>query len=727
MGIFGEAAGSLTCVHKNRFIFAAVMAALSTYCSGMALAQAPLPAAEPPPAAGPPENILSSTIPPPPVPVGVWSRQQITIQTTTSPPKIDGTLDDSCWKTATQARGFYRFGSSAPILEQTEAWITADANNLYIAFHCLDSHPELIRASETQRGGRIFADDHVAIDIDSQNTHRNNSWFGVTSIGTQSSQIEGGTADNITWAGDWKASTKRTADGWTAEIAIPFRLLRYPRGAKSFGIFLYRRLARETNQHIWPYVPPAGQTDDNKNQYMNDFTGIAPPFYAPRPTFLPYILATGGDATSAREGMDIKYPISTTMTGVASLYPDFKTVEQDVTGINFSYNEQFVEDRRPFFAEGSDFMPDVSLFYSRRIEDVDQGLKVAGKSGLTTLGLLTATNRQPGKERTSVALNAARDIGLFSRIGMSFTADNRSKNPTNRAGRVYGNYGWQLGKFRYNIYGSHSRSFLDGKNRGGKEDINIRIEGTQGKPGFRLSYDTVGANFASDLGLVPERNRRGWTGSIYQFNNFDRGPIEFYEFDSGFGQYNRRDGSFFRDFVELFSYVQDRRGRGLNASYERGNRQQVVTDPRYHDRVQEVGFWWNQRTLFQGGGVILRGGKQAGESYRFVMSQQNFLIARPLSLNMRFSQQKLGSETSSQLILTGTYRLNPWQTISGRLIRQDGNNGNDAQSIGVSRGTNIYLAFSQRARRGADLFVLLGDPNSQNTRGQVTVKVLKPY
>lgn len=701
---------------KCSTILVTALAIRLCWFSGAAWGQA-LPTAAP----------LAPSIPTPPVPTGEWTRQEIKIQTTTTPPTLDGVLDDACWQTATRAQGFYRFGSSAPILEQTEAWITADKDNLYIAFHCLDSRPELIRASETQRGGNIIADDHVAIDIDSQNTRRNNSWFGVTSIGTQTAQIEGGTADNITWAGDWKATTKRTADGWVAEIAIPFRLLRYPRGSKSLGLFLYRRLARETTTHIWPYVPPAGQTDGNKYQYMNDFTGIAPPFYAPRPIFLPYVLATGGDGTSAREGLDIKYPISTTLTGLATLFPDFKTVEQDVTGINFSYNERFVNDRRPFFAEGSDFMPDVSLFYSRRIEDVDQGVKVAGKSGLTTMGFLTATNRQPGKERTSVVMNAAREIGLFSKVGMSFAADNRSRNPTNRVARLYGNYGWQSGKYRYIFSGGQSRSFLDGESRGGMENLNFNMEGTPGKPNVRLSYDTVGSDSASDLGLVPERDRRGWSGNINQVNNFDRGPIELYDVNFDIGRYNRRDGSFFRDSVKISGYVQDRRGRGISGNFERSNRQQVRTDPRFNDVIREVGLWWNQRTLFQSGGIMLLNGRQAGKPFGFIMLQQNFLITRPLSLSTGFSQQKLGSETSSQLILTGTYRLNPRQTISGRLIRQDGNGGNQAQNIGVVKGTNIYLAFSQRVRRGADLFVLLGDPNSPHTRGQVTVKLLQPY
>ena len=65
-----------------------------------------------------------------------------------------------------------------------------------------------------------------------------------------------------------------TKDGWTAEISIPFALMRYPKGTKSFGVLLFRRLARETTFECWPYVPPGG--DIQEAQYMSDFIGINP-------------------------------------------------------------------------------------------------------------------------------------------------------------------------------------------------------------------------------------------------------------------------------------------------------------------------------------------------------------------------------------------------------------------------------------------------------------------
>ncbi len=355
----------------------------------------------------------ASVIPAPPDPPSVWTRGTHIIAPCTVAPQIDGRLNDACWKTATHVRGFYRNGGGKPSAQQTEIWICADRTHLYVAFHCLDSQPGLIRSSMTQRNGNIGRDDFVGFDIDSQGTRHGFSTFIANARGTQLEILEGGTADNITWAGDWKAATQRTKNGWNCEMAIPFALMRYPKGATSFGMVFYRLIGRETSLQSWPYIPAAGVDNATEPQFLDTFTGIAPPFYAPRPIFLPYTLVTGGTGNSARTGLDIKYPLSTTITGVGTLYPDFQTIEQDVTNINFSYNEKLLTDRRPFFAEGSSFLPDQDMFYSRRVGTVDGGLKVVGKQGATTVGLLTTASR--GNDAQSAAvLNLQQDIGLYS-------------------------------------------------------------------------------------------------------------------------------------------------------------------------------------------------------------------------------------------------------------------------------------------------------------------------
>ena len=646
----------------------------------------------------------------------VWSRQSFTVASCTQPPTIDGTLGDACWKTATKAAGFFRYGGghAAPPSEQTQAWICADKTHLYFAFRCLDDHPELIRAGETQRNGNIFHDDYVGIDIDSQNSRRGFSSFFVSARGTQSEILEGGTADNITWAGDWTTAVRRTKHGWTCEIAIPFALLRYPRGASAFGMILYRQISRETSLQGWPYVPPSGMDSATEPQYMDEFTGFAPPFYSPRPTFLPYTLVTGGTGNSARTGLDIKYPLSTTLTGVGTVFPDFQTIEQDVTNINFSYTEKLLTDRRPFFAEGAGFLPPTDLFYSRRIGAVDEGLKIAGKQGSTTVGLLGSNTDGPDAQ-DSLALNVAQDIGLYSQAGIALTDDHVPGQPGSTDSRVYGSYGLRRGQTRYTLSGFHTASSLQGSPGGGNDHLEFSTNVPFGKPGVDIAYSDISPNFTSALGFVPETDLRGGYLSVFQFNQFDHGPLEQYYASVSASDFQHHTGGFFHDSANINIYGQTRTGYGLSAGINQGQRDL------FHDHTGDLAFSWGHKTLYQNGAVEDVFGSQAGQAYNFLTLSQGIFVSRPFSLQLSYSLLRLGGTSSTQGILTGTYRLNPFQTIGARAVNQGG------ADQGTGLGTDVYFSFSQQVRQGTDVFLLFGDPNSPQTRGKVTLKLVHPF
>ena len=676
----------------------------------------PIPQVVPtPPAQSSSEDLTEKTISSPTDPAA-WARQSFPVAACSVPPQIDGKLNDACWKTATHAPGFYRYGGGRPFpaAEQTEAWVCADKTHLYFAFRCLDDHPELIRAGETQRNGNIGHDDFVGMDIDSQNSRRGFSTFIVTARGTQFELLEGGTADNITWAGDWKAAVERTKRGWTCEMAIPFALLRYPRGAQAFGMVLYRQIGRMTSLQGWPYMPPAGVDNSTEPQYLDEFTGFAPPFYTPRPTFLPYTLVTGGTGNSARAGVDIKYPLSTTLTGVGTLFPDFQTIEQDVTNINFSYTEKLLTDRRPFFAEGAGFLPSSDLFYSRRVGAVDQGLKIAGKQGDTIVGLLGSNTSGPNAQ-DSLALNLAQDIGLYSQAGVALTDDHVPGQPGNEVERVYGSYGLRRGQTRYTLSGFHTASSLQGHPGGGDDQLEFSTNVPFGKPGLDMAYSDISPNFTSALGFVPETDLRGAYVSLNQYNQFDRGTLERYNVNFNASEYQHHTGGFFHNSLNVNLFAQNRAGYGLTAAVTQSQRDQ------FHDHTGDLSFSWNNKTLFQQGNIEDVFGRQAGQPYNFLTVGQGVFVSRPFSLQFNLSRLKLGPTSSSQSILTGTYRLNPVQTIGGRVVSQGG------ADQGTGLGTDIYFSFSQQVRTGTDVFLLFGDPNSPRTRGKFTLKLVHPF
>ena len=221
-----------------------------------------------------------------------WSRPNISLPKADVAPIVNGHLDDPAWRNALRIKSFDRFTGDAPVVEKTDAWVTTDGKTLFVAFHCHDTEPTKQRKSETQRGSQaVWGDDHVTVLVDSQHLHRGMSTFSVNANGTQVDALEGGTAGNITWAGDWKASVRHTDDGWIAELAIPYSMMRHPKGADSIGLVLMRSMNREANPMVWPPIPVEGQSMGAVPQFMPDIQLPAPiPATLPETILPPFTL-----------------------------------------------------------------------------------------------------------------------------------------------------------------------------------------------------------------------------------------------------------------------------------------------------------------------------------------------------------------------------------------------------------------------------------------------------
>lgn len=650
------------------------------------------------------------SIPNPEPPAGEWKRAQVVVAHTDTPPKIDGAIDDACWLNATHVAGFYRSGGTSPVVDQTETWFCADDRRLYFAFHCLDSHPEQIAASETTRDSDgIFQDDQINIDIDSQSSRRNLSSFFVTPRGTQKQFLEGGTADNIVWAGDWQAATKRTPDGWDCEISIPFALLRYPRGTHSFGIGLFRKQVRESSATSWPYLPREGWVNgySQEAQYLNDFAGFTPPDLKPRPIFLPYSLTTLGQGTANRVGVDIKYPLSTTITGLASLLPDFQNIEQDVTDVNFSYTEKFQSDRRPFFAEGSGYFPGNDVFYSRRIGAFDGGLKIAGKQDGTTIGVLGTSNWQ-GDHQDAAVVRLNRDLGVYSRAEFDYASDQAHGAPNNAVARMAGVYGFNRNGTIYSLEANHTPSWSGGKGQDSSDYVRLNMRPQPGHVGFTLSANDIGPSFTSRLGYVPETDLRGASLNIRQTNHFDTGWIDDYGVEFNANRFDHHTGGFFRDNAGPNFWVDTKAGQSLSGSYTQGRRDQN------RDHVTSLSLGWNNKTLYAGGSVSMEAGSLAGQHYRYTSISQGTALSSRLFVKGSMGRLDLGGDHNTQTVVTGSYHLSDTRTIGGRLVSEGSH-------------TNVYFSFGQHVRTGNDVFVLFGDPNSATTVGRISLKIVRPF
>jgi hypothetical protein len=636
-------------------------------------------------------------------PGAAWKRQEISVPVCAKPPKIDGILDDACWKTAAHADHFFRLTS--PVVQQTEAWVTADSSRLYVAFHCYDSDPSAIRAMETQRNGNTYVDDYVSVDIDSQDDHHSFSQFIVTARGTQNENLEGGTADNITWAGDWHAATQRTKDGWTCEISIPFGLLRYPRNAHVFGIQLERKVARETSSEFWPNRPSESQ--NNPVEYFNELTDLNPIFYKPQPIFLPYTLVSAGEGNSAKAGIDIKYPLNSGLTGLATFHPDFGTVEQSVTSINFSYSQKFIQDQRPFFAEGSGFFPYRDVFYSPSIGDIDGGLKVTGKEGSTSIGALSTLTNGTAFQRASV-LSLQHDLNPLSNLEFDFAGDSQAGLQSNRVIKTQGIYGWHAGQDKWVTYFTHSQSWVGGSAKGEQEFYELQWSGKMGHPSITYQYQGIAPNFISDLGFVPFEDLKGSNINFEQFNTFDKGYWQHYDIFGTYLKQDHWDGGFFRDSENLSLYANTHHGNGLFLGITQGRFEQ------FRDHINEYYLEWSNNSSYGAGNIDYQKGAQDDQSYEWWSLSQGYGFNRKFSVNLSYNWQKLGSTISTQGIYTPLYKLDSDRAIGGRVVTQDGD-------------VDVFLSFAQKVRAGSDIFVLFGDPNSPRTRGLVQLKIVSPF
>ena len=663
-----------------------------------------------------------------PVAPDAWTRPNINLPKADVAPAIDGRLDDPAWRNALRIKSFDRFTGDAPVVEQTDAWVTTDGKTLFVAFHCHDKEPEKQRKSETQRGSQaVWGDDHVTVLVDSQHLHRGMSTFSVNANGTQVDALEGGTAGNITWAGDWKASVRNTDDGWIAELAIPFSMMRHPKGADSIGLVLMRSMNRESNPMVWPQIPVEGQQMSTVPQFMPDIQlPSTMPDIRPKSVILPFMLGTiKPDGQRGRFGVDIKQPISTTLTGLVAINPDFQTIEQQVASVNLSYNEQFVEDRRPFFAEGSQFLPDYELLYTRRIGQFDSGMKVIGRQGPTSIGFLSTTARSTPTDRDTMAMSVNQASGLFSGYGVSATMDNQYGISQNRTVRTFASHGWINGDRRSTVYGVKTQSWLNDEAAGGDSDFGFSSSATNGKLRYSFLRSIMSQDFTSSLGLLINPDRINHYSNIQLTNKLDRGPIQVYDLNAGIDIADRiSTGEFFYRtyYARMTTLLRSGWSAGVNVS--QGDRKQDVTN-RYDDRYSGINIGWNQRTLFQGGMISFGSGRQIGQAVNDFGLSQGILISKPFSVYARYNQQQRTATTVRQTIITGTVRLDTLRSVSLRLVSQNGT-GN-AANVGAQTGTNLYLAYAQKSRSGgADYFFVVGDPNAPNTRNQVTLKVIKP-
>ena len=297
--------------------------------------------------------------------------------------KIDGNLDDAAWQTIVPTGNFITssptFGK--PSSHKTEVKIAYDNSAVYVGAYMYDD-PGNIRKQITARDVISQQDvDYFVVGFDTYHDKQNAFVFRITAAGVQGDAREsqngsnsGGIVFDASWDAVWESKTCIKADGWVAEIKIPFSAIRFSKNTQQdWGLNFARFIRKENENSIWSPVNPNISGDINQ---WGDWLGlqhITPPL---RLSFLPYLSSgfrvsptTMGTVTEYLKtgGMDVKYGLNEGFTLDMTLIPDFAQVQSDNVYLNLSPFEVKFEDYRPFFTEGTELFNKSGLFYSRRI------------------------------------------------------------------------------------------------------------------------------------------------------------------------------------------------------------------------------------------------------------------------------------------------------------------------------------------------------------------------
>ncbi|CAM1348283.1 DUF5916 domain-containing protein [Tenacibaculum halocynthiae] len=302
------------------------------------------------------------------------NRKKLEAVRTTTPPKIDGVIDDEAWKSAEIAKDFVMMrpnnGEAEKDTHKTEVRLLYDNEAIYISAVMFTPDPTKIPAEFTNRDNFGNSDFFMAM-INPNDDGQNSSMFIVTASGVQiDSKVSNGNNEDYNWSAVWSSEIKINDTNWTVEMKIPYRALRFSNeNVQSWGMNFHRETRNLNARYTWNHID---NTIGKWTQYdglVENFKNIKPPT---RLSFYPY---ASGTVTSTKNetnadwsvGMDIKYGITENFTLDATLIPDFGQTAFDNVSLNLGPFEQQFSEQRQFFTEGTELFTKGRLFYSRRI------------------------------------------------------------------------------------------------------------------------------------------------------------------------------------------------------------------------------------------------------------------------------------------------------------------------------------------------------------------------
>jgi hypothetical protein len=486
--------------------------------------------------------LLLALVIPAPVPQAPQVAFQARAVRAAVPPLIDGEVDEAEWAGAPVFTDLIQFAPQlgAPSPYRTVARLLQDSAFVYVAFQGWD--PEPPTAQLTRRDAQLENDDVFLVLLDTYRDRQSAYLFAVNPLGTQldARVVSDGRTTDVTWDGEWQTRSRIQAWGWSAEMAIPLAALRFQAGeGRTWGVNFGRGRRRSLEVSFW-----AGPLDANlRVSQAGELSGLNLPSPPRRHTGIAYGLARiqEGAEPFRDAGLDLRYAVTSGTNLVATLNPDFATIEADQEQVNLTRFELNLREKRPFFLEGAElFQQRIRTFYSRRIADIRGGAKLIGKKGPWTFHLLGAgaegTNGRPGG--TFGVARVQRDLGRSS-LGMTW-ADRR----VNGAGD--GSASLDATLFFSSVLGFTGqlvRSY--GPEEDGVWAFFLRPSYDSPTGHFHVRYTHLGERFADNangIGFIQDDNRREVDSALEKTFWIRRGFLERLEYGSNYNWYWGQEG-----------------------------------------------------------------------------------------------------------------------------------------------------------------------------------------
>lgn len=460
------------------------------------------------------------------------------------PPKIDGYLDDPAWKLASVVTEFYQRepNNGQPISEKTEVYVCYGEKHLYIGFRCFDD-PDKITAKELKRDISLGEDDRVQVIIDTYNDKRNGFWFQVGPRGSIGDALvsENGAVFNKQWDGLFDGKAKIQDFGWEAEMAIPFKTLRFRPGQDTWGIKFIRHIRRRLEASYWPeanlntykfQVSDAGTLTGLENLSQGFGLDI-------RPYGLVGLNQKNGENNEMiyNVGGDVFYQIGSGMNAALTINTDFAQTEVDSRQVNLTRFALFFPEKRNFFLDGANYFnfgfngddrnrngTNMIPYFSRRIGlDSDgnpipivAGLKIAGQAGNWNVGALNITDKTDSTYRNFSVARVTHNVGKQSYIGFLGTIGNAVSAESN----------WLTGldvKLASSTFQRNKNLVFTGFG------LKSNTEGLTGKDysygadisypndflNVRLGHQAIGENYRAGIGFLPRLGIRNTYGELF--------------------------------------------------------------------------------------------------------------------------------------------------------------------------------------------------------------------